>query len=216
MVRKLSTSNLVSQVFRFMPLEGMWLRVLGKQTREGCWIIYGAEKNGKTSFALMLANYLSTIENVLYISGEEGTGYTFTDACVRSGINSDNNRIHYLGYMSIDELKSQVFSNRKCERIVFIDNITVYKNELKDLAIKELMDQYPNTLFIFLAHEENREPSTAPGELCKKLAKVIIHITGLVAIVTARGSGEGGPIVIDPEKAALIHGDYINNQNTED
>lgn len=214
MIRKLSTGNLYSQVFKYMPLTGIWKEVLGKQTRRGCWLIYGDEKNGKTSLALMLANYLSTIDSVLYISGEEGTYDTFTEACVRAGIRAENRNIHYLGYLPIEELKAEVFSNRKCEKIVFIDNITVYKNELTDLAIKELMDQYPETLFIFIAHADGKDPATAPGVMCRKLSKVYFFVEGLAATVTARG-GKGGTIIIDPEKAALIHGDRINKQNME-
>ena len=72
MPRRLSVSNLYSQKFKFMPFTGEWKKILGNRERKGCWMIYGNAKNGKTSFALRLANYLSSIEKVLYIAAEEG------------------------------------------------------------------------------------------------------------------------------------------------
>lgn len=78
MPRRLSVSNLYSQKFKFMPFTGEWKKILGNRERKGCWMIYGNAKNGKTSFALRLANYLSSIEKVLYIAAEEGYGYSYT------------------------------------------------------------------------------------------------------------------------------------------
>ena len=65
-MRRLSVSNLNAQRFKFMPFLGEWKRILGDQERTGCWLIYGKEKNGKSTFALNLANDLSRIEPVLW------------------------------------------------------------------------------------------------------------------------------------------------------
>lgn len=213
-MRRLSVSNLNAQRFKFMPFLGEWKRILGNRERKGCWIIYGNEKNGKTTFALRLANDLSKIEPVLYVSAEEGYGYSFTWAVNRAGIMDTNRNFHTLGYIPMDELREELKSNRKAEKIVFIDNLTVYKNELKDNAVFELMRDFPNTLFVFIAHAEtDDDPATAAGVLAKKMANVIFHIKGKAAFVTARaGDGEGGRIDIDEEKAPLVHGDNINRQ----
>ena len=44
------------------------------------------EKNRKSTFALKLAKSLAKIEPVLYISAEEGTGSSYTEAVARAGI----------------------------------------------------------------------------------------------------------------------------------
>lgn len=69
MARALTIRNLYDKVFSFLPLEDEWLEAIGTETEDsGVWLIYGKEKNGKTTFALKLANYLSTMRKVLYIS----------------------------------------------------------------------------------------------------------------------------------------------------
>jgi len=62
---------------------------------------------------------------------------------------------------------------------------------------------------IFLAHEEKREPYTATAKLCKKLAKIIVHIEGLTAFISGRCPG--GTITINEQTAMLYHGSQILN-----
>ena len=79
---------------------------------------------------------------------------------------------------------------------------------MKGNAIVEFLRQFPETLFVFLDHEEAGEPATSAGILAKKLSNVYVQIKGLSAFVTVRGGdGEGGRIDIDENKAALIHGE---------
>ena len=109
---------------------------------------------------------------------------------------------------SVGILRKELEENRKAEKIVFIDNLIAYKDELKGNAIVELLRQFPETLFVFLDHEEAGEPATSAGILAKKLSNVYVQIKGLSAFVTVRGGdGEGGRIDIDENKAALIHGE---------
>lgn len=93
-MRRLSVSNLNAQRFKYMPFLGEWKRILGEQERTGCWIIYGKEKNGKSTFALQLAKSLAKIEPVLYISAEEGTGSSYTKAVHRVGITERDRNFH--------------------------------------------------------------------------------------------------------------------------
>lgn len=213
MARTLSIRNAYSKKFDYMPLTGIWASVLGNQVRQGAWLIYGAEKHGKTTLALMLADYLSTFEKTLYVSAEEGVEDKFIDACQRAGISDKNTSLKLWDYTPLDELRVKL-SKRKAERIVFIDNITAYNDELKGSEILKLTRELKNTLFIFIAHEKDGEPYTAAAQACKRFAKVIIQVVGLAATVSGRCPG--GSIAINEEKAAIIHGDKINNQNKEE
>lgn len=193
-----------------MPFTGIWEEVFDHPEYGGAWIIYGPEKNGKTSFALMLANYLSTLKKVLYISAEEGMQDSFKRAMFRAGISPENRTLKFLDYLPVDELKARL-EKRKSERIIFLDNISVYQDELKNGVLWKLIKGYPNVTFIFLAHEEKGEPYTATAKACRRYAKIIVRIQGLAAFVSGRVNGRGGRIVIDEEKAALRFGDEINN-----
>lgn len=210
-MRTLSAKNVYSISARKFPFTGIWAEVFDQPERGGAWIIYGAEKNGKTSFALMLANYLSSLERVLYISAEEGMQDNFKRAMFRAGISPENRTLKFTDYMPIEELKARL-QKRKSERIIFIDNITVYKDELKDRVLWNLIKEHPSTTFIFLAHEEKGEPYTATAKACRRYAKVIIQVQGLTAFVSGRVNGKGGRIIIDEEKAALQFGDRINEE----
>ena len=205
-MRRLSVSNLNAQRFKFMPFLGEWRKILGDQERKGCWIIYGKEKNGKSTFALNLAKDLSKIEPVLYISAEEGTGYSYTASVNRVGIQPTNRNFHSWPFVTLEELKEEMRTNRKCERIIFLDNLTIY-TDLKKEDIIALTQEFPRTLFIFIAHEDERsEPLGAAAVMAKQLAYVIFHVTGLAAFATVR-TGRSSRIDIDEETASLIHGD---------
>lgn len=206
MARAISTKTLFEKVYKTFEFDGFWLLVFGVIAKGGFWIIYGNEKNGKTLFALKLAEYLTKFENVLYVSAEEGTGKEFQSNAQRAKLDPSNSKIKFIEYIDLISLRNKL-SKRQSPRIVILDNITVYVDELKSGKLIKLKDDFPNTTFIFLAHEDKKEPSTATAKLCKKLAKIIVRVVGLTAFVSGRCPG--GIIVADEQKAILYHGSQI-------
>ena len=69
--RALTVRNVLDSRNEQLPLEGVWADAFGKRDFGGAWLVYGREKHGKTTFALMFARVLSHKEPVLYISAEE-------------------------------------------------------------------------------------------------------------------------------------------------
>lgn len=207
MGRTISIRNLYDKAFNFMPLSGSWKEILGRQTRSGMWIVYGYEKNGKTAFSLMMANYLSSLERVLYVSAEEGVEDTFADTCRKAGIPYDNRSLHLLEYTPVDDLFKRL-NGRKSERIVFIDNLLVYRKEITEEVLIHLKREYGDTLFIFVAHEKDGEPYPSNAEACQKLAKVIFRVRGMAVDIGGRG-GANGTFVISETEASLYHGSYM-------
>ncbi|MFC0186028.1 ATP-binding protein [Pseudarcicella hirudinis] len=184
--------------------EAPWSFAFGSSPSDsGYWMIWGKEKNGKTWFALLLAKYLSFKKRVLYISGEEGLEKEFVSACRRAGITEKSKNIGFSEYVPLSNLEL-LLSRRNAPKVVLIDNITVFKDELKGNVLLELKDKYPDVLFIFLAHEDRKEPYTAQAKLCRRLAKIIVHVEGLKAVVSGRC--EGGEYQINEEKATLFYG----------
>ena len=84
-----SPRQIKSQKYELLPLDGDWEKAFGSCYRNGkSWIIYGPEKNGKTTFCLLLADYLARQEKVMYISAEQGTGFEYDEILTR--LNIDN------------------------------------------------------------------------------------------------------------------------------
>ena len=203
MTRTLTIGNAYQKKFRTIPFAGDWAEAFGEPEYNGLWIIWGAEKNGKTWFALKLAGYLSTFEQVLYVSAEEGTGKAFVDTCRRAGLGAEHKRLHLMEYISIAELEEKI-GKRKSARIIFIDNCTIYADELKKSELLNFIGRNHDKLFVFVAHEERNEPYTALARLIRKLAKVIVKVEGLSCMVSGRCPG--GILTIDEQGSRLYWG----------
>lgn len=206
MGRPLNIRTIYSKKFDTYDFEGLWLDVFGEASKAGIWLIYGAEKNGKTWFALTLADYLSQFQKTFYISAEEGLEKEFIDACKRAQLDDTNRSLLFHDYIDVDELDTRL-SKREAPKVVFIDNVTVYKDELSYGGFQRLWKKHPATHFIFIAHEERNEPYTATAKMIKRLSKIIIRIQGLACFVSGRCPG--GKLMIDEEKAKLYHGNDI-------
>lgn len=209
MSRTLSVKNLYSKRYKTFPFEGLFKTIFGEPSRNGYWLIYGKEKNGKTWGALLLANMFSLFEKVLYISAEEGTDMEFQASVKRAKIEANNRNLKFIEYEPFEDLKERLKS-RKSAKIVFIDNCTVYADEIRRGDVKELKNEFPNHLFIFIAHEERNEPYTALAKLVRKYAKVYINVRGLAMI--CGGRIKGGVLAINEEKAELYHGKQITKK----
>jgi chemotaxis methyl-accepting protein methylase len=131
---------------------------------------------------------------------------TFVDACKRAKINLKSKSLRFLEYTPIDELDERI-SKKRAEKIIIIDNITIYADELKNGVVRKLLRKHKDKLIIFIAHEERNEPYTATAKLVRKLAKIIIRVQGLACFVSGRC--KGGVLMIDENKAMLYHGTQI-------
>jgi hypothetical protein len=212
-MRSLTTKNVLEKKhFAKIEFQSEVLReVVGEANRKGCWLIYGREKQGKTSLALQLLRDIIKTERVGYISAEEGLDDAFILAMKRAGVKITD-KANWNEYLSIEDIVLK-FRKHKSPDVIFIDNLTIYNDELKKVNIKKaLLDKLPNKLFIFLAHEERKEPYPASARLASKLAKVIFHVSGLKASVTSRFS-QGGEIEIDEKKCEVIWGGSTNKIN---
>ena len=209
MSRSLTLSNLYARKFKTIEFEGVLADVLANPEQGGAWIIMGQEKHGKTALSLLLAQELSKIDKNLYVSGEEGCGADFVSSCQRLNLDPQNRNIHFTDYISIDELREKL-AKRRSAKFVFIDNLTVYRDELSHGVLRKLLNDFPDVLFIFLAHVERNEPYTATAKLVRKLAKVIFSVEGLS--VKVAGRVPGGHLIINEQQAQLYHG---NNNSDE-
>jgi hypothetical protein len=212
MARVLTVRNIYDKQYETVEIDGVWRDVLGEVEANGAWLIYGKEKNGKTWASLLLAWALSKNYRVLYISAEEGAGKALRDTLQRIGVDARAN-IHFMEYEELHEVRARL-SKRKSPEVVIFDNLTIYNDELKGSALRQLLNDFDSKLLIFVAHEDRNEPYTASAKLVRKLAKVIIHVKGLACNISGRVPG--GTLVIDEQKAMLYHGQSININNGKD
>ena len=208
MARGISAKTLLNKKFKTFVFDGIWEKVLGEQERGGIWVIYGNEKNGKTTLALLLSEYLTKFENLNFISAEEGTGFTFQQNLSRAKIDFKKSNIKFYDYLEIDEIENML-SKRQSAKIMVFDNATAYVDDLKTAVLRKLKRMYPDVLFIIMAHMEKNEPTTAMAKLAKKLCNVYFRIEGLTAFVGGRCPG--GKIIINEQTAELFHGSQIKN-----
>lgn len=182
-------------------------RSIGEAELKGGWLIYGAEKNGKTWLTLRLARDLAAApgQKVAFVSAEEGTDESFKQACYRAGITRDT-PIIWEEYLTVNQIVEH-YSKPRTANIIFIDNLTIYKNELAGLRIKnDLLDRLPHKLIVFVAHEERKEPSPGCAKMARKLCKVNINVVGLKAFVVSRFAPQGGEIVISEDLSEMYWG----------
>lgn len=206
MARPLNIRTVFSKKFKTFGFTGLWKTVFGDPEKGGVWIIYGPEKHGKTWFALLLSDYLSQFEETWYISAEEGLNMDFVATMNRAQLEPSNEALKFWDYQPVTEVIERL-GKRNPPKVVVWDNVTVYKDELAYGGFTDLIKQFPNTDFIFLAHEEKNEPYTATAKMIKRFAKIIVRVEGLAVFVSGRCPG--GTLTIDEEKAILYHGTEI-------
>ncbi|MFY7826902.1 MAG: hypothetical protein ACOVQ4_07245 [Flectobacillus sp.] len=206
-MKALTVGNIFKIKHRSFVFLEPWSLAFGKAPScTGVWLIYGKSKNGKTSFALMLAKFLATlVKKLLYISAEEGLDKEFVKAIKRAGITPNDKNLNFTEYLTLEALKAML-RKRGSPEVIMIDNIDFYRSELNNTTFKELTVEFPSKLFIFLAHEERNEPYPSLAKACQRAAKSIVRIKGLKAIVSGR-LGDGGTYTIDEEKAKLYWGE---------
>lgn len=185
-------------------------QVIGDAERNGAWLIYGAEKHGKTQLALRIAKDLSLNDRVAYISAEEGIDGAFRVSMKRAGITAAD-KILWDEYIPFDDLIEK-FKKPRSANIIVIDNLTVYEDEIPRKLLKSKIEELPNKVIIFVAHEERGVPSIPVARMAAKWAKVIFRVKGLTGFAISRYEGGGGSICIDEDKSELIWGeDPIKN-----
>lgn len=87
-----STTDFVNARFNKMGFTGRWLSLIGDPCENFKMMVYGSAGNGKSTFCLLFAKYLSQNlgKKVLYIASEEKFGYTLQEKIERLNVANDN------------------------------------------------------------------------------------------------------------------------------
>lgn len=204
MAKAISNKNVLNAKFETANFTGKWLASFGKPELRGAWIIYGESGTGKTHFALELLKYLSQfVDRSAYDTLEQGLSLSFQNAWKDAEMQEVGSRVIVLAKESIKDLRERL-AKRKSPDVVVIDSITALVGFTRNVFI-ELINDFPNKLFIFIAHEENNKPYPAIAQHVRKLSEVKIHVEGYKAFTTTRfkgDNGEGGADLVIWEQGA--------------
>ena len=204
MSRAISNNNVLTAKFDVAAFEGEFLASFGRPELRGSWIVYGGSGCGKTTFSLQIAKYLTRFGRVAYDSLEQGLSLSLQKAWKRVGMEEVGSGIILLNKENLEDLKVRLAKKRSPE-IIVIDSVHyLWKFKVDDY--KQLRDEFPNKLFIFIAHENGGMPD---GHVAKKIrydADIKIRVEGYKAFVTTRyedsDKGEGGADFIIWEQGA--------------
>ena len=202
MKRAYSVKNVMSASFRTVGTEGRWRECIGNPEFGGSWLVYGPPKNGKTSFAMMLARYLAETRRVAYDSVEEGKSRTIQLALERTGMMDCGGRFVLLDKESVDDLKERL-DKHKSPDVVVIDSVQFM--EMKFSEYKELKARYPHKLFVYVSHVQGNLPEGHVARRIWRDANVAWRVEGFRAFPVSRYGG-GTTIDIDRVKATEYHG----------
>lgn len=204
MAKAISNRNVLDAKFDVADFSGKWLESFGKPELRGAWIIYGESGSGKTHFALQLLKYLSGFVNrAAYDTLEQGLSLSFQNAWKDVAMQEVGSRIIVLAKEPIRELQERL-RKRKSPDVVVIDSITALIG-FNRASFMELINEFPDKLFIFIAHEENNKPYPAIAQHVRKLSEVKIRVEGYKAFITTRfqgNNGEGGADFVIWEQGA--------------
>lgn len=191
MAKAISNKNVLDARFEVADFAGKWLASFGRPELRGAWIIYGESGSGKTHFALELLKYLSGFVNkVAYDTLEQGLSKSFQNAWKDAEMQTIGSRVIVLAKEPIKDLRERL-KKRKSPDVVVIDSITALVGFTRGVFI-ELINDFPDKLFIFIAHEENNKPYPAIAQHVRKLSEVKMRVEGYKAFMTTRFSGDNG------------------------
>ncbi len=87
-----NSTTIEGKNFDTLDFHGRWEGFLGKPSPDFKFMFYGKPGNGKSTFALQFAGYLSKNlgKSVLYVANEEGFGYTLQEKVKRLNVANSN------------------------------------------------------------------------------------------------------------------------------
>lgn len=202
-----SVDEIESTKFKDFDFDGKWEASFGKPEARGVWIIYGKSYNGKSSFMMQLAKYLTGFvkNKVLINSLEEGKTKSFQMNVDRSGIATVKDKVLFGNRVPMEKLCERLEKQRSPE-IIMIDSLQYSK--LNQKSFEELRERFRNKLWIFISQaDKSGEPKGSLAENIKFDADVKIKVVGFKAFPESRFGG-GEEFIIDAERAANYYAKF--------
>ena len=185
----ISVEKLLRKKFKVIELQNEFQELIGNPECAGSFIIYGPSANGKTTFAVQLLKEFCKSKKVGYNSIEEKAKFSFQNALKRGNILSVKGKLKIWISLSVEELTEELIKPKSPD-VVFIDSVQYLRmtqrsvNQLTLFEYKNLINRFPNKLFIFISHAKKGEPKGSLAESILHDADVGIYIKDFIATPT--------------------------------
>ncbi len=201
MKRAYTYEDIAKAKFKMIPLQGEWLRHLGRMERSGSILIMGDSGHGKTSYALQLMKVLCQIEKVHYNTAEEGMKASFKRSLDLNGLKTVSSK-YVFQKESYDEMMQRL-SRKRQPKIVFIDSVQYCFRGKRKEDYHRMLEQCPDTLFIGVSHFKKGAPVGAVADEFYWDCQNRIFIQDFKAYVDKSrcGGDEVQPYIINQQKA---------------
>lgn len=210
--RALSVSDMLNYSPEVLPFSGEWREAIGLPEQKGAWIVFGDSGHGKTSFALQLGKYFAQIgKRVAYDSIEEGVSLSMREAYIRTGMADVAGMFILLDKEPIAELRIRL-RKRRAPDVIIVDSVQYTGLSTKEY--KELVDDFPDKLFIFISHADGLKPKGALAQAIYYDAFVCMMVKGFKALVRKSRYGGNGEITIS-ERLALEYWSVAGSNDNE-
>ncbi|AZI53870.1 AAA family ATPase [Epilithonimonas vandammei] len=204
--RALTPSNVRNKKRKIYELDGDWLKAFGKLERGSRIMIYGAPKNGKSTFTFQLARYLRKFGRIGYNSLELGDSLALENIMNEAGI---KNEIIIYNRETIEQILFRM-GKHKSPDILIIDSIQYFRDsEGKGMNYGkyiEFTQELANKTIIFISHSKGKNP-IGLGENIQYDVDITIPVKGFRAFPTSRYGG-GEPITIWEQGAKEFWGEF--------
>jgi SpoVK/Ycf46/Vps4 family AAA+-type ATPase len=178
-----SLATLLSHQFQTVPLNEEWRNVLGEPEVNFVMFISGPSGGGKTTFALKLAKYLSTLGRCYYNSVEQGFSKSFKDQVIRAGISADSESRFMIG--SKDEYEvMRMKIERGRPRFIIIDSLQYIKMSVDQL--QALTKKFKKQAFIIISWETGGQPKGDTAKAMKYISDIKCRVVLGVATCQSR------------------------------
>lgn len=197
MRRAYSVKNVLDARFNELPFTGKWLAACGRPELTGTQIIYGPPKNGKTSFAMQYAKYLTNFGRVAYNSVEEGLSLSLRMAMERTGMEEVGTKLVLLEKEDVSQMIRRL-KKPKSPDVIFIDSVQFL--EMRFAQYKKLKEAFPQKLFVYVSHVDGKKPEGNTAKRIWRDANVSFSVEGFKAFPVGRYGG-GEPLVVSEKLA---------------
>lgn len=164
---EINSLSILNAKFDVLEFTGKWADFFGKPSKNFRFMVYGKPGNGKSTFSLRLAGYLSKQldKRVLYVAGEEKFGYTLQEKLERLNVANANL------YIATECPKD--FSGYD---VIFIDSVNTLGLEAEEL---QAMPKNKAYCFVFQSTKDGNYRGTQ--EFAHD-ADVVVKVENMVAV----------------------------------
>ena len=180
-----SVKNVLDAKFNCLEFDGEWEEAVGRPEVSGTWAIAGYMKSGKTTFAMMLAKYLTRFGKVYYNPIEEGFSRSIQMAYERVNMIEVSGKI-IMKKESVEEMIERL-SKHKSPRFVFVDSIQFA--ELTKREYKKIKETFSNKVIVYISHMAGNNPDGKTAQFICRDANVLFNVEGYRAFPTSRYGG---------------------------